>query len=51
MSENAVLEMPRDYVDMDASELEYDGGFNWGKAIGLTIAIAGGITLLAGIPT
>lgn len=25
------MKMPSNYTDMSAAEMEYDGGFNWGK--------------------
>ncbi len=43
---NAGLIMPKEYVDMDAQELEYDGGFSWSK-VG-TIVMAVGIAAIVG---
>ena len=43
------LKMPSSYVDMSATEIEYDGGFNIGRAVewvGATIAVAGGVALM-----
>ena len=25
------MKMPKNYVDMEAADMDYDGGFNWGK--------------------
>jgi len=33
MEANMELKMPSSYVDMNAKELEYDGGFNWKHAL------------------
>ena len=41
------MKMPGNYVDMSASEMEYSGGFDWGKFL----EIAGLVTILAGIGT
>ena len=54
------MKMPRNYVDMEAADMEYDGGFNWGKfikyativcstvaAIGLSMATGGSALGLA----
>lgn len=45
------LKMPTNYVDMSASELEYDGGFSWKQfeKVALITAVAVGLTcILAG---
>ena len=45
MSGNAVLEMPSNYIDMDAMELEYDGGggsfSDMMKALGVVAIVVG----------
>ena len=43
---NSGLKMPKQYVDMDAQEMEYDGGFSWSK-IG-TIVMAVGVAAIVG---
>ena len=41
------LKLPDNYVDMSVSEMEYSGGFDWGKFL----EIAGLVTILAGFGT
>ena len=41
--------MPSNYVDMDSDEMEYDGGFNIGRAVewvGAAVAFASGVALM-----
>lgn len=43
------LKMPSGYTDMSATEMEYDGGFNIGRAVewvGAAVAFAGGVALM-----
>ena len=39
------MKMPSSYVDMDSPEIEYDGGFNWTKALYITAAIGAAIAV------
>lgn len=34
------LKMPTNYVDMNARELEYDGGWNWRKVLKIATVVA-----------
>ena len=48
------MKMPSNYVEMNASEMEYDGGWSWNKAfftaatVGEVIAGVGAIVLTGG---
>ena len=46
-NENAMV-MPKNYVDMSAPEMEYDGGFKWnvGSIASIAVAVAG-VAMLA----
>ena len=37
--------MPSSYVDMDSDEIEYDGGFDWSKALFITAAVGAAIAV------
>ncbi len=42
------MKMPSNYVEMNASEMEYDGGWSWNKFFA-GVAIAGAIIALGGV--
>lgn len=37
--------MPSSYVDMNSDEIEYDGGFDWSKALYITAAVGAAIAV------
>ncbi len=45
---NIVMKMPTNYVDMNASELKFDGGWSW-KTFGKVALIVGAVAAVGGL--
>ena len=41
------MKMPASYVDMDSAEIQYDGGFDWPKAL-MIVAAVGALVAVSG---
>ena len=39
------MKMPSSYVDMNLEEIQYDGGFDWSKALYITAAVGAAIAV------
>lgn len=48
LEKSSQMQMPTQFRDIDAEEMEYDGGTNW-KTIGLVVAGVGGAIALGGL--
>ena len=42
------MKMPASYVDMDSAEIQYDGGFDWSKAL-MIVAAVGAVVAIGGL--